>query len=69
MLGKKKLSTIMGGFIKAKTELEGFIDQQEKIEGSLLEVARKIDLERAVAKTESLQALNSLSKIREILGE
>jgi hypothetical protein len=69
MFGKKKLSDIMSGFLKAKTELQDFIDQQEAEDSRLVAIRVKADEERLVVQGECSKALKSLSKIEEILGE
>lgn len=66
---KKKLSTIMGGFIKAKVELEQFIDQQEAEASRLLELTKQLEIERSAVNADGVRAFDSLTKIREILGE
>ncbi len=69
MFGKKKLSDIMSGFLKAKGELEEFIDQQEAEDSRLVAIRVKADEERLVVQGECSRALKSLGKIEEILGE
>jgi uncharacterized protein Yka (UPF0111/DUF47 family) len=66
---KKSLSSIMGQFHKAKTDLETFIGNQDERVEKIVQKVQDLEHEQDQVQDERNRADKSLTKIKEILGE